>query len=52
MVLTSLVITFAATALLLSLVFRVYGAFRSLESPDLAADAGAEPGTHAHPGRR
>jgi multicomponent Na+:H+ antiporter subunit C len=43
MVLTSLVITFATTALLLSLVFRVYGAFRSLESPDLAEAAGSGP---------
>ena len=44
MVLTSLVITFATTALLLSLVFRVYGAFRSLDSPDYAegADRAAE----------
>ena len=33
MVLTSLVITFATTALLLSLVFRVYGAFREEARP-------------------
>ncbi len=34
MVLTSLVITFATTALLLSLVFRLYGALRSLDSTE------------------
>src|SRR5919202_5654927 len=34
MVLTSLVITFATTALLLSLVFRVYGAFRNMDAPE------------------
>jgi multicomponent Na+:H+ antiporter subunit C len=34
MVLTSLVITFATTALLLSLVFRVYGALRNVDAPD------------------
>ncbi|MDP8923884.1 MAG: sodium:proton antiporter [Chloroflexota bacterium] len=44
MVLTSLVITFATTALLLSLIVRIYGAFRSLDSPDYAegADRSAE----------
>src|SRR5918911_3218524 len=33
MVLTSLVITFATMALLLSLVFRVYGALRTADAP-------------------
>ena len=40
MVLTSLVITFATTALLLSLVFRVYGALRSVDAPDETVAAG------------
>ena len=49
MVLTSLVITFATTALLLSLVFRIYGAFRSLDSPDYTegADRAAEAAARA-----
>ena len=42
MVLTSLVITFATTAFLLSLVFRIYGAFRTLGPPDEAARAESE----------
>src|ERR671939_1293933 len=45
MVLTSLVITFATTALLLSLVFRVYGALRNVDAPEAVpvAEAGPEP---------
>ena len=52
MVLTSLVITFATTALLLSLVFRIYGAFRGLDSPDYAEDAEREPEASAGSTRR
>ena len=43
MVLTSLVITFATTALLLSLVFRVYGALSDADAPEALPVAEAEP---------
>ncbi len=42
MVLTSLVITFATMALLLSLVFRLYGVFRTLDGPESLHEAERE----------
>ncbi len=48
MVLTSLVITFATTALLLSLVFRVYGALRNADAPE--AMHPIEPESEPRPG--
>jgi multicomponent Na+:H+ antiporter subunit C len=52
MVLTSLVITFATTALLLSLVFRLYGALRNADAPETvhAVEAGPEPQADAGAG--
>src|ERR671933_1467145 len=43
MVLTSLVITFATTALLLSLVFRVYGALSNTDTAEAVQAAEPEP---------
>src|ERR671939_2153123 len=43
MVLTSLVITFATTALLLSLVLRVYGGLRNVDAPGEAPPAARRP---------
>jgi multicomponent Na+:H+ antiporter subunit C len=48
MVLTSLVITFATTALLLSLVFRVYGGFRSPDSGEEGGSASHSEGESGH----